>query len=53
MSKIEKLIQKLKINPTDIRFDEIRKILERYGYILSNSKGSHMRFTKKMPSLLP
>lgn len=32
MSKIEKLIEKLKSNPKDFTWDELKKVLAHYGY---------------------
>ena len=47
MSQWEKLIQKLKDNPTDVSFKTIKKILERYGFTITNIKGSHFKFSKE------
>lgn len=37
MSKIEKLIQKMKQQPNGIRFEEIAKVLEQNGYIMKKT----------------
>lgn len=47
MSKFEKLIEKFYYLPNDLRFDEIKKVLEFYGYTLSSKKGSHFTFRKE------
>lgn len=47
MRLLEKIIEKLKRNPTDIRFDILRRVLIAHGYILTNIKGSHYRFQKE------
>ena len=52
MSNIEKLIEKLKKHPTEVSYKTIKKILNKYGYVLTHSKGSHRRFKKEnCPSL--
>jgi len=37
MSKIDKLIDKLKSNPKDFKFSEFRKIMAHFGYIEDNA----------------
>lgn len=47
MSKHEKLVQRLKSRPKDFTFQELAKLLEGFGYRLSNSgktSGSAVRF---------
>jgi predicted RNA binding protein YcfA (HicA-like mRNA interferase family) len=48
MSKKEKLIERLLRKPVDMRFDEVKVILEHYGFVLDskNQKGSHFVFYK-------
>ena len=48
MSKFDKLLQKIKSLSKDMRFDELRKILEFYGYVMSAPSGgsSHYTFRK-------
>lgn len=49
MGRVEKLLRRLKSVPNDFTFDEIRALLEAYGYMLSNSgktSGSRVRFIK-------
>ena len=47
MSKIEKLILKLKNNPKDFSFNELKKLLNNFGYIelkLGKTSGSRVAF---------
>ena len=48
MSKFEKLLQRIKMLDNNMRFDEVRKVLESYGYIMSGpgSGSSHKVFRK-------
>jgi predicted RNA binding protein YcfA (HicA-like mRNA interferase family) len=45
-SNIKKLTKRLLTRPTDMRFAEIRMILEHYGWRLDRMKGSHRVFVK-------
>jgi len=49
VSKWDKLIARLKSLSADIRFEELRKILEAYGYEMRETSGgsSHVTFRKK------
>ena len=49
MSKLEKLLQRIKNNPKTVRFEEIEKVLLRHGFIESQSGGgsSHYIFKKE------
>ena len=49
MTKLDKLINKILTVPKDIRFDELKKVLEKYGYILEQPRGgsSHYTFRKE------
>jgi len=47
MSKKEKLIEAIKNNPKNVRFEDLRKILESIGYTAVNNGGSHYVFTKE------
>lgn len=45
MARIEKLIQKMKNRPNGIRFSEVEKVLNHYGYIKVRHDGtSHAQF---------
>jgi len=48
MSNIEKLILKMKRQPNGIRFLELKKVLEFYGYSMKAKTGtSHRQFINK------
>ncbi len=53
MARIEKLIQKMKNRPNGIRLEEIAKVLEHNGYILTRITGSHHHFRNESGDLLP
>lgn len=48
LSKWDKLIARVKTLSKDIRFDELKKILESYGYVMRETSGgsSHATFRK-------
>lgn len=48
MSKWDKLIKRICTLSKDLRFDELRKVLESYGYVMSapRSGSSHYTFRK-------
>ncbi|MCI6652614.1 MAG: type II toxin-antitoxin system HicA family toxin [Ruminococcus sp.] len=49
MSKWDKLLMRICNLSKDLRFDELRKVLESYGYVISapRSGSSHYTFRKK------
>lgn len=47
MSKKDKLIDAIKNNPKNVKFEDLKKILEKLGYVSINRGGSHYVFTKK------
>ncbi|MBO5341660.1 MAG: type II toxin-antitoxin system HicA family toxin [Lachnospiraceae bacterium] len=49
MSKWDKLIHKLKSSSAEIRYEELKKILEEYGYKARETSGgsSHITFRKE------
>ena len=57
MSKWDKLILKIGTLSKELRFSELKKVLESYGYVMNNPKGgsSHYTFRKKgcMPITIP
>ena len=48
MSRWDKLLDKVRRLSPDLRFEELKKILESYGYVMSAPKGgsSHYTFRK-------
>ena len=57
MSKWDKLLMKILSLSKDLRFNELRKVLESYGYVMNAPKGgsSHYTFRKSgcMPITIP
>lgn len=57
MSRWDKLIMRICSLSKDLRFDELRKVLESYGYVMNAPKGgsSHYTFRKSgcMPITIP
>ena len=49
MSKLEKLLQRIKNNPKAVRFEEIEKLLLRRGFIESQAGGGSSHYTYKKP----
>lgn len=49
MSKFDKLLQRIKNLDKNLRFEEVKKVLEAYGYVMTapNSGSSHYTFRKK------
>ena len=49
MTKLDKLINKILTVPKDIRFDELKKVLEKHRYICEQprGRGSHCTFRKE------
>lgn len=44
MSKLEKLVQQFLKKPPEVRFEDVRYILEAFGFEEKRSKGSHHSF---------
>ncbi len=57
MSKWDKLLKRIYALSKDMRFDELRKVLESYGYVMNAPKScsSHYTFRKAgcMPVTIP
>lgn len=53
MSKWEKLLKKILTLSKDMRFDELRKILESYGYVMSAPRGGSSHYTFRKPGKNP
>ena len=47
MSKLEKLLQRIKNNPKTVRFEELDKILRHEGYEPSQPRGGSSHYTYK------
>jgi predicted RNA binding protein YcfA (HicA-like mRNA interferase family) len=47
MGRKEKLLRAIRNNPTNVRFEDLRKILESIGYTAINRGGSHYVFTQE------
>ena len=53
MSKWEKLIQRILTMSKDMRFDELRKVLESYGYEMSAPRGGSSHYTFRKSGTMP
>ena len=53
MSKWDKLINKIKNLSKDIRFAELKKILEEYGYVMYSPRGGSSHYTFRKPGCRP
>ena len=49
MSKWEKLLQKILALSKDLRFEELRKVLESYGYVMQVPRGGSSHYTFRKP----
>lgn len=49
MSKWDKLLHRIKSLSSDLRFDELKKVLEEYGYVMNAPRNgsSHYTFRKE------
>lgn len=49
MTKLDKLINRILTVPKDMRFNELKKVLEKEGYIMEQPRGggSHCTFRKE------
>lgn len=53
MSKWEKLLARITSLSKDLRFDELRKVLESYGYRISPPRGGSSHYTFRKPGCRP
>ena len=53
MSKLEKLLQRIKNNPKSVRFEELNKILLNAGYERSQPRGGSSHYTYRKDSKEP
>lgn len=44
MSRHEKLLDKMRTRPGDVRFQEVDAVLRRLGFVLFNQRGSHCTY---------
>ena len=49
MSKWDKLLWRIRTLSADLRFDELRKVLEEYGYIMNSPKSGSSHYTFRKP----
>lgn len=53
MSKWDKLLERILSLSNDLRFEELRKILESYGYVMKGTSGGSSHFTFRKPGCAP
>ncbi len=53
MTKWEKLLSRILALSNDLRFDEVRKILESYGYVMKTPRGGSSHFTFRKDGCMP
>ena len=53
MSKFEKLIKEILSLSKDMRFNELKKVLEYYGYTMAAPKGGSSHYTFRKPGCNP
>ena len=53
MSKWEKLLARICSLSKDLRFDELRKVLESYGYVMNDPKGGRSHYTFRKAGCQP
>lgn len=53
MSKWDKLLKKICNLSKELRFDELRKVLENYGYAMNAPKGGSSHFTFRKDGCQP
>ena len=53
MSKLEKLLQRILSLSKDLRFDELHKVLEDYGYQMFSPRSGSSHYTFRKPGCQP
>lgn len=53
MSRWDKLLDRITQLSKDVRFDELRRILESYGYKMNSPRGGSSHFTFRKPGKDP
>lgn len=53
MSQWDKLLKRILTLSKDLRFDELRKVLEDYGYEMNTPRGGSSHYTFRKPGCQP
>ena len=53
MSKWDKLLERILALSNDMRFDELRKVLEAYGYTMNAPRSGSSHYTFRKPGCMP
>ena len=53
MSKWDKLLMRISTLSKDLRFDELKKVLESYGYVMHAPRSGSSHFTFRKPGCNP
>ena len=53
MSQFEKLLQRIHDLSKELRFDEVRKVLEAYGYTMTAPRSGSSHYTFRKPGCSP
>lgn len=53
MSQFEKLLKRIHSLSKDLRFDELRKVLEAYGYTMNAPRSGSSHYTFRKPGCSP
>lgn len=53
MSRFDKLLQKIRALDKDVRFDELKKVLEYYGFTMDGPAGGSSHKTFRKPGAFP
>lgn len=53
MSKWDKLIRRILLLSNDLRFDELRRVLESYGYDMYAPQNGSSHYTFRKPGYMP
>ena len=46
MTRRDRLIERIRTRPLEADFDDVRRLLESFGWVLAREGGSHAMFTK-------
>jgi hypothetical protein len=53
MASIDKLVERFKSLPADLTWDELKRLLARFGYVEEKGKGSRRKFKAQgLPTLI-